>query len=32
VLHEGATGDIMAEEPDQALVEQTDLAKSGDLK
>jgi branched-chain amino acid transport system permease protein len=32
VLHEGATGDIMAEEPDQALVEQADLAKSGDLK
>jgi branched-chain amino acid transport system permease protein len=32
VLHEGETGDTMAEEPDQELVEQADLAKTGDVK
>jgi branched-chain amino acid transport system permease protein len=32
VLHEGEAGDIMAEEPDPELVEQADLAKTGDAK
>jgi branched-chain amino acid transport system permease protein len=32
VLHEGETGDTLAEEPDQELVEQADLASSGEVK
>lgn len=32
VLHEGATGDTEAEEPDQELVDQADVAKSGEVK
>jgi branched-chain amino acid transport system permease protein len=32
VLHEGETGDTMAEEPDEELVDQADLAKTGDVK
>jgi len=32
VLHEGETGDTMAEEPDQELVDQADLATTGDVK
>ena len=32
VLHEGATGDSAAEEPDQELVDQADVIKSGEAK
>jgi len=32
VLHEGETGDTMAEAPPEELVAQADLAKTGDLK
>jgi len=32
VLHEGATGDSEAEEPDQELVDQADVIKSGEVK
>ncbi|NUT32311.1 MAG: branched-chain amino acid ABC transporter permease [Hamadaea sp.] len=32
VLHEGATGDTLAEEPDDELVEQADVIKSGEVK